>query len=144
MGEFRGIVKKLAASIYRKRQENEKVSPHDISNMLDEALSGRPCHCYPSDEKTNDCYDTAFFISLRGSVARRGYPSFQQILDNFVEHMQGVCRTKTRNAVIVTDNWEPNAYEAKMHNIAAVRADGAIVEIYLIKPGNSNETEIEF
>ncbi|QXP87708.1 hypothetical protein [Methylococcus capsulatus] len=125
---------------------------------LGEILSGHygEVNCYPG-KPTNACHNVAYFIALEGLAGSRlrsdarcdewerefhhhhrfhggDWYGIAHILDRFVRHMQGGCAGMTRQAVIITDAWDPIAYGYWRANIAQIRKTAA-VEIHLVGDG---------
>ncbi|MDD2768232.1 MAG: hypothetical protein PHT19_05835 [Methylococcus sp.] len=113
-------------------------------------------NCYPG-KPSNACHSVAYFIALEGLAGSRlrsdarsdecerefrhhhrfhggDWYGIAHILDRFVRHMQGGCAGITRQAVIITDAWDPIAYSYWQANIAQIRKTAA-VEIYLVGDG---------
>ncbi len=106
------------------------VSVQDLEQIVGGA------NCYPSIQK-GACCSLAFFISIKGSMAKgRGHLSFPQVLDEFVRHMQGHCAGITRDAVIITNDWEHWSYEQWYENIENIKLGGVHLEAYLISKGS--------
>ncbi len=103
----------------------------DIPSVLSQELKSE-FNCYPG-EKGGGCHEIAFFISLNGKVNAlgRGHLKFSQALEFFVRHMQGYCPNYTKAAVIITDQWEADAYKKWEANIQQVK-QYAHIEIYVL------------
>ena len=113
----------------------DKLHKSHIADILGTKM-GSHINCYPGTPGRG-CFDVAFFVSLTCSKYKsgNGHLSFKEALEHFVEHMQGTCAGITKHAVIITDNWDPNVFVAKVDNIKRVQEAGACVEIYLLADG---------
>ncbi|HPE46727.1 MAG TPA: hypothetical protein PK380_12725, partial [Deltaproteobacteria bacterium] len=60
-----------------------------------------------------------------------GHLSCRQAMEKVVQHMQGVCFQNTRFAVLITDSWDPSAYDDWRWNIENINRHAG-VEVYLI------------
>ena len=92
-----------------------------------------PANCYPG-KPGEGCFETAFFVSLtarRYANPDKGHLSFREMLGYFVRHMQNQYSGITKQAYILTDNWDPDAYDEWKPVIDKLRL-AAKVEAYLI------------
>jgi hypothetical protein len=109
-----------------------EIRGEDIPGIVSEEI-GEEVNCYPG-VPGDVCHKKAFFISVttgRHADPGKGHLSFRQVLECFVQHMQGHCRYKTEEAVIMADSWDSDAWQAWHGNITAAKSY-AHVEIYLM------------
>jgi hypothetical protein len=149
MGE--GRFKSIAKAIAKMALENKGISEKDLLNSLPEIIpnvytqAGEvQINCYPGEP--GKCHQFAMFVSLNGKLSKGGWRySFRGILKVLVQHLQGSCRGKTIEAVLITDTWERSIYEEWEHNLEAIKEAGVYLEIYLIgvtTSGKEWDTEI--
>ena len=124
----------------RTAEQNRGISVQELNDMIDQNLGN--VNCYPGVED-GTCHQVAFFISLSskrylGTGRKKGHLTFSQILTELVRHMQGHCPDKTRHAILITDNWQPDVYNAWKANIDQITKTKT-VDIYLIDPKNCNK-----
>jgi hypothetical protein len=89
-----------------------KIRGQDIPDLIRKGYP-YPANCYPG-EPGKDCFETSFFVSLtarRYANPDKGHLSFRETLGYFVRHMQIQCSGTTKQAVLLTDNWDPDAYD---------------------------------
>lgn len=139
MGEFIEIAERLARRIDESKNEGG-IDSHAIAGIVEEAHGHSSwgdslrINCYPGIPDLN-CYDTAWFISLVSSshTKGKGHLSFLQAMELLIKHMQGHCYGKTKNAILFTDNWEPNVFNGWESNISNIKKDAQVVEVYLMR-----------
>lgn len=145
MGEFHEVATRIAIILDELKSEGG-VSPAGIPGLLEQAM-GRGIsriNCYPGFPG-DECRETAFFISLTlklNTGNTRGHFNCEHILQKLVQHMQGCCLGKTRSAVIFTDNWEPQSYDAWKSNIYQIKKAGNHIEAYLLTNRSASEIHV--
>jgi len=133
MGQFEQTAQRLAAVIDEMRSQGGITAdqiPEIIGKTTGETEGS--VNCYPGTPGLA-CCDIAFFISLSTSAYTkgRGHLSCRQAMEKVVQHMQGVCFQNTRFAVLITDSWDPSAYDDWRWNIENINRHAG-VEVYLI------------
>ena len=72
-------------------------------------------------------------------LPRTGYEeppfTFAYMLERLVRHVQGSCAGTTREAVLITDTWNPEAFERWRSNLETIRQSVSLA-IYLIGEGS--------
>jgi len=133
-GEFQNVANRIAREIVERSNAKEGISPKDLPEIVARATN-KEINCYPG-YPCNACYPEAFFISItnpRHTKGYRGHLSCRQALEKLVQHMQGWCTGKSREAIMITDNWNADAFEEWRANIEQIRHN-SLVEIYFLTP----------
>lgn len=117
-------------------REGHGISVQDIERLMAHSVIGDEINLFPSTHK-GPCCRFAVFVSLSakrylGKQRASGHMSFGQMLQAFVKHMQGDCPNVSKDAIILTDSWDANAWEYWQNNIEEIQRH-AKVAIYLIK-----------
>jgi len=72
-------------------------------------------------------------------LPRHGYEeppfTFAYMLERLVRHIQGTCAGTTREVVLITDTWNPEAFERWRSNLETIRQTASLA-IYLIGEGS--------
>lgn len=104
----------------------------DVRQLADVVgFSPGEVNCYPGTP-SDRCCSLAVFVALQGRLAKgRGHYYFSEMLQKFVQHMQGLCSSTTQEAVIITDSWWAKEFEQWAANVRTISEEGH-VEIYLI------------
>ncbi|NHM26188.1 hypothetical protein G7K71_04060 [Desulfofundulus sp. TPOSR] len=144
MSEFRRIVEKLASLIDELKNNKQGIRPEGIPRIVQETF-GREygaVNCYPGIPDPH-CHDIALFISLSSpSYAKgKGHLNCRQAIEKLVQHMQGSCYRRTRIALLITDNWDPTAFDDWKANIRNIKTE-AHVEAYLLAERNVSEIHL--
>jgi hypothetical protein len=133
MGKFRHIAERIAGIIEEMKGEGG-ISADRIPDILNDLFGGElgNINCYPG-KPGYDCYDFAMFLSLTSEAYAkgRGHLTCRKAMEKIVQHMQGLCSQKTRDAVFITDSWDATAFNEWRANLAEIR-NNACLEIYLI------------
>jgi len=146
MGEFRHVAEDFLRRLrertgafreYPGEREQRSVRAGDIPDLFgDETGRGDGFNCYPGIPG-HPCYELALFISLQSREYignSRGHLTFREALIKLVQHMLGSCFDTTRTAVLITDNWNPNALDEWQSTIRRVVAlTNLHLEIYLLQ-----------
>jgi hypothetical protein len=109
-----------------------EIRGEDIPGIVSEEI-GEKVNCYPG-VPGDVCHKKAFFISVttgRHADPGKGHLNFRQVLECFIQHMQGHCYWKTEEAVIMVDSWDSDAWQAWHGNIRWIKSN-AHVEVYLM------------
>jgi hypothetical protein len=145
MGEFKGNVERILRDIIEKSKDEgrtndsyelpEGIDPEELPVIVEGSNpdgSRRPVNCYPG-MPSNQCFDTAYFFALGKPYIRtkRGNYTCRIAIEKVVLHMQGYCPDKTRYAILVTDNWDKNAYDYWYYNLQRIKGK-AYMEAYLV------------
>lgn len=126
-GEFLEIANRIA-----KKATDTGITIKEIADIVSSSLG--EVNCYPGIP-TSNCYDVAFFISLSEAKAKGNrHLTFIRMINSFVRHFQKSCLTKTRHAVIITDNWWTQDYEKNLRYIESFKRNGIRIEAYFIDP----------
>ena len=143
MGEFLEIANRIAELLEElKKQGGLTVGqlPDRIDNAVGNAIG--EYNLYPST-KTSDCKQLAIFLSLKSKsyAGKRRHIDCRKAMVKLVQHMQGYCKNRTHAALLLTDNWDPIAYDDWMSNLKQIKND-AHIEIYLLAEGQASELKI--
>ena len=109
-----------------------EIRGEDIPGIVSEEI-GEEVNCYPG-VPGDVCHKKAFFISVttgRHADPGKGHLNFRQVLECFIQHMQGHCYWITEEAVIMVDSWDSDAWQAWHGNIRWIKSN-AHVEVYLM------------
>lgn len=127
-GEFFRIAAQIA-----ERASEGGISVADIAEIA--SSNHGEVNFYPGDPG-NQCHRLAYFVSLHGKLRKgKGHYNFAQVMEEFIQHMQGRCIGVTQHAVLMTDAWWHDHYEKWRDNIEAIKQSGVTVEAYLIGLG---------
>jgi len=112
--------------------ENGGVTANDISKIITNG-GWTNFNCYPGIPSSS-CHRLAFFVSITSRKNARGigHLSFRNILEKCVQHLQGSCQGITSSVVLITDNWEPDAWDDWSQNINQIKKSGVFLEMYMI------------
>lgn len=98
-------------------------------------------NCYPGTP-TDICCEKAYFISL--SVSRPGsskpHLKFGEALEQIVLHMTRKCGSITHMAILLTDNWDAQAFEKYFPSIKSFKH--LYLEAYLVVGDKVSRIEI--
>jgi hypothetical protein len=114
----------------------------EVGGIVTSSL-GHDVNCYPG-HPTSACFPEAFFISLQSkkrTKRRQGFLSCRQALEHLVQHMLTYCEGRTRVAVLITDNWDADAYDQWFPSIEKIK-QSARVEAYLITNKGTSQVNI--
>lgn len=144
MGMFRNAVEKMARAIAN-RDNDKHIDAKDIPKIIFDALGGENnINCYPGNP-CGYCSDLAFFVSFTSTKYKRPrdryHLSCNQAMECLVRHMQGICRGQTKNAILITDNWDAAAFYRWGSNLSTIRSESNL-EIYLLNAEAVTEIEI--
>ncbi len=148
MSDFEGIVSEISNEINERVLDNIKgISAKELTEIVTDNTKYRfgVVNCYPGVEGS-ECHKIAIFISLSakkyvGSRRKKGHLTFSQALTEIVRHMQGRCPDKTYHAILITDNWQPDIYDAWRANLQQIKQN-ATVDVYMIDSANCNRIKI--
>ena len=135
MNELREIAEKIVKSIELKAQYGG-ISVNEMPDIIDKSsVLKEPYNLYPGTNGFN-CYDLAIFISLTSQHHKSGHGHFdiRRTLEKIVQHMQGSCKNKTLTALVLTDNWDANAFQEWKANVKQIQSFSTL-EIYLMTDG---------
>jgi len=113
--------------------DNGGLNIRDISKITERVEENiGQINCYPSVTKGN-CCEVAFFIALKGSSYARGqgHLSCRKAMEKIVQHMQGTCCDYTKQAVLITANWDEPAYSEWKANLNNIQGKVQL-EVYLL------------
>lgn len=147
MGKFRHIAERIAGIIEEMKREGG-ISADRIPDIMNDLIRGEldnnigNINCYPG-KPGNVCYDFSIFLSLTSAVYAkgRGHLSCRKAMEKIVQHMQGLCSQKTRDAVFITDGWDTSAFDEWRANLEVINSN-AHLEIYLITGRGISEINI--
>ncbi len=144
MSDFEDIVRNIGREINKQISDNNKsISAKELTEIVTDSTEYRfgVVNCYPGVEG-GECHKIAIFISLNakkyvGSRRKKGHLTFSQALTEIVRHMQGRCPDKTYHAILITDNWQPDIYDAWRANLQQIKQN-ATVDVYILDSDNCN------
>lgn len=152
MGKLKVHAEILSGILNEIEPEGDRGIPSDrIADVVGRLVGNRggsgstdPVNCYPGTPCA-ECYDLAYFVSLNRLPYKKpyakGHISCATAIQKVVQHMQGSCPGKTSAAIIITDYWDPAAFEPWKANFRRIKLN-AVVEIYLISPAGISEIKI--
>ena len=87
---------------------------------------------YPSTHGGR-CCNLAVFISLTSPAYTKGkgHLNFRQAIETIIQHCQGYCPKETKDAVFVTDSWDPSIVHQWRGNLERIQSR-LHLEIYFI------------
>ena len=139
MGDLRRIAERITELLEDMKIDGE-VLPTNIGRNIPDAISSdvhgaNTINLYPYGKHNVGCCDFALFLSLQTSAyikkGRRGHLNFENAIQKIVQHMQGSCVHNTRTALLITDNYDGDAFQAWRANLEQIRKH-AQLELYLI------------
>ena len=142
MSEFSEIIDKIANAISERSGEDENISVREMTEEIADMVnrSFGETNFYPGTEK-GKCHRIAFFLSLTSKqyIKKRGENlSLSIMTTNIIKHMQGYCPGKTEYAILITDNWNEDVFNAWRANIDQIKKH-ARVEVHLLSGGKSSQ-----
>ena len=132
---------------FRKPLE-EGIHPSQIPDIIEDSIGesmgngGNQFNCYPGIPGGR-CCSVAFFTSLSNPDYKRGrgHLTCRKALEKIVQHMQGSCPEKTILAVMITDSWDPEAFEDWKDNLHEISGQ-QYVRIFTIIGGTVSQIDI--
>lgn len=140
MGEFQEQADEIARVISEKSIEKMDIAELTkiTTNVVDYDVN-----CYPGIP--GKCHKVAYFYSLTDKSkyrTKRGVSlSFPVVLEKIVSHMKGGCEDVTNTVILITDNWDANAYNKWKDVLEKIKKNN-YMEIYLIVSNQCNRIEI--
>jgi len=150
MHELPNITGRIADQLGKFRKPlGNGIHPDQIPDIIKESIGTligseeNHFNCYPGIPGGRRC-SVAFFVSLANSenTRGRGHLNCRKALEKIVQHMQGSCSERTSLAVLITDSWDPEAFEewkANLHEIDRQK----YLRILLILGGTVSPIDIE-
>lgn len=142
MGEFKSFVEKFSRML-KERINDSGIYADEIPEIIDRSFNRNEINCYPGSP-SNECFDFVLFIALQASpyAKGKGHLSFEKAIEKIVQHLQGYCAGKARNAVFITDSWDPKVFEKWRSNLKQIIRTVTLFEIYLLSGDSISEIRI--
>ena len=86
-----------------------------------------------------------FFSSLIGSrwnLDSDEKLDFEKMFNQIIKHCQGSCIGKTKQVIIITDNWDDDIVSFWQKNIENIKENGIKIEVNLLVGDNINSYEL--
>ena len=130
----------------RSHGRHSGISPHQLPDIIDRTFGplGR-YNCYPG-VPGHGCYALAVFVSMQLKEFKgntRGHLTLRGAIEKLIQHIIGSCPGHTQDAVLLTDNWDPNVIqEWRSTVINIMKRDNVNFEIYLITRNRTVEMNL--
>ena len=117
--------------------EGKPVHACDLADLLLRGCGCEDVNFYPSLHK-GPCHEIAFFVSLTRFRLTTGpkdgvrHLDFLEAIEAMVQHMTGPCGNVTKQAVIITDSWQPAAIPEWLGTISTLVDKGKDIRFYLV------------
>ena len=131
MSEFKELAESIAG-----RLMNGNIRIEEINSIVASCVGD--VNCYPGNP-TDICYPVAFFISLvsKKNKLGNGHLSLHAALGKIVNHLAGKCNGLTHTVILITDNWDPTAFEEWSKSLENRIVNGVRLEIYMLLNGRA-------
>jgi hypothetical protein len=137
--EGKGISVKDVEDIIKGEVES-KHQPSNTGSIKSPRGNSGSYNLYPSSLR-GDCCDLAVFISLTCPAYTRGqgHLDFGPAIEKIVQHCQGYCPEITKDAVFITDSWNPSIVYQWRANLENIQSK-IHLEIYLLSVTHKNQS----